>query len=75
MAPRSVRNVAIVVDSGTEAVVVVAPAGSMSAIEIACATPKSRIFTEPSGISWMFAGLRSRWMMPFACAAVSADAS
>ena len=38
------------------------------------ASPKSSTFTVPSGRSLMFAGLRSRWMMPFSCAASSASA-
>ena len=46
-----------------------APAGS-----IALARPKSNTFTAPSARSLMFAGLRSRWMMPCSCAASSASA-
>jgi len=46
-----------------------APAGS-----IALARPKSRTFTVPSGLTLIFAGFRSRWMMPCACAASSASA-
>jgi hypothetical protein len=38
------------------------------------ASPKSRIFTTPAGVIWMFAGLRSRWMMSFSCAAFNAPA-
>ena len=33
------------------------------------AKPKSRILTTPAGVSLMFAGLRSRWMMPRSWAA------
>jgi len=66
------RSVASVPD-GAGAVVTSSP--DSVATDMACATPKSRILTDPSGITWMLAGFRSRWMMPFACAAVSADAS
>ena len=31
----------------------------------ALARPKSRTFTFPSGVTFTFAGLRSRWTMPF----------
>jgi hypothetical protein len=37
----------------------------------AFASPKSSSFTVPSGVTLMFADLRSRWMMPFSCAASS----
>ena len=47
----------------------IAPAGS-----IAFARPKSSTFTVPSARTLMFAGLRSRWMMPCSCAASSASA-
>ena len=40
----------------------------------ALARPKSKTFTVPSGRSLIFAGLRSRWMMPCSCAASSASA-
>ena len=33
------------------------------------ASPKSRIFTRPSSVTNMFSGFRSRWTMPFSCAA------
>jgi hypothetical protein len=36
----------------------------------AFASPKSSSFTVPSGVTLMFADLRSRWM-PFSCAASS----
>src|SRR5215472_3336732 len=45
-----------------------APPGGSSA---AFANPKSSNFTTPSGVTLMFAGLRSRWMIPFSCAASS----
>ena len=41
---------------------------------IAFARPKSSIFTRPSGRTLIFAGLRSRWMIPCSCAASSASA-
>ena len=40
----------------------------------ALARPKSSTFTVPSGRSLMFAGLRSRWMIPCSCAASRASA-
>ena len=40
----------------------------------AFARPKSSTFTTPSGVTLMFAGLRSRWTMPFSCAASRASA-
>ena len=46
-----------------------APAGS-----IAFARPKSNTFTVPSARTLMLAGLRSRWMIPWSCAASSASA-
>ena len=46
-----------------------APCGS-----IAFARPKSSTFTVPSARTLMFAGFRSRWMMPCSCAASSASA-
>ena len=46
-----------------------APAGS-----IAFARPKSSTFTVPSARTLMFAGFRSRWMIPCSCAASSASA-
>ena len=42
---------------------------------LSLATPKSSTLIEPSRITWMLAGFRSRWMTPCACAAASADAS
>ena len=38
------------------------------------ASPKSRIFATPRLLTKIFAGLMSRWMMPFECAASSASA-
>jgi len=38
------------------------------------ANPKSRIFACPRSVRKMFAGLTSRWTMPFACAASSPSA-
>ena len=40
----------------------------------AFASPKSSIFGVPSGPILMFAGFKSRWMMPFSCAASSPSA-
>ena len=40
----------------------------------AFARPKSSTFTTPSGVILMLAGFRSRWTMPFSCAASSASA-
>ena len=45
-----------------------------SPIADAFASPKSSTFTTPSGVTLMLAGFRSRWMMPFSCAASSASA-
>ena len=41
---------------------------------MAFARPKSSTFTVPSARTLMFAGLRSRWMMPCSCAASRASA-
>ena len=38
------------------------------------ASPKSSTFTTPSGVILMFAGFRSRWMIPLSCATSSASA-
>jgi hypothetical protein len=46
----------------------------LGAGSIAFARPKSSTFTVPSGRTLMFAGLRSRWMIPCSCAASSASA-
>ena len=40
-----------------------------SEVERSFARPKSRIFTRPSLVKNRFSGFRSRWMMPFSCAA------
>ena len=45
-----------------------------SSENVAFARPKSSTFTVPAAVSLMFAGLRSRWMIPFSCAASSASA-
>jgi hypothetical protein len=42
---------------------------------IAFARPKSSTLTVPSGRTLMFAGLRSRWMIPCSCAASRASAT
>jgi hypothetical protein len=36
------------------------------------ARPKSRILIRPSGVTRMFSGFRSRWTIPFSCAAARA---
>ena len=41
---------------------------------IAFANPKSSTFTVPSSRTLMFAGFKSRWMMPCSCAASRASA-
>jgi hypothetical protein len=41
---------------------------------IAFARPKSRTFTRPSLVTLMFAGFKSRWTTPSACAASRASA-
>jgi hypothetical protein len=38
-------------------------------VAVSFAIPKSRIFARPSRVRKMFSGLRSRWMIPFSCAA------
>ena len=48
--------------------------GSWPSPDVAFARPKSRTFTTPSGVILIFAGFRSRWTMPFSCAASSASA-
>ena len=45
-----------------------------SAGSSALASPKSSTLTVPSGRTLMLAGFRSRWMMPWSCAASSASA-
>ena len=40
----------------------------------AFASPKSSTFTLPSGVTFTFAGFRSRWTALFPCAASSASA-
>src|ERR1700691_1015245 len=46
----------------------------LSGFSVTFARPKSRIFACPRFVTKMFAGLMSRWTMPFACAASSASA-
>ena len=41
----------------------------------ALASPKSSTLTWPSGVTFTLAGLRSRWTMPFSCAASRASAT
>src|ERR1039457_448558 len=55
-------------ESAGDSVGLAAPAADAGA-SAALASPKSRIYTVPSGVTLMFAGLRSRWIMPFSCAA------
>ena len=50
-----------------------APAGSSASRSFA--RPKSSTFTRPSLVTMTLAGFRSRWTMPFSCAAASASAS
>src|SRR5215471_2269023 len=52
----------------------VTPAARLVTGSSAFARPRSRTFTAPSGRTLMFAGFRSRWMMPCSCAASSASA-
>ncbi len=47
---------------------------AIASASIAFARPKSSTFTAPSRRTLIFAGLRSRWMMPCSCAASSASA-
>jgi hypothetical protein len=42
---------------------------------VARAMPKSITFTSPDGVSMMFPGLMSRWMMPVRWAKASASAT
>ena len=42
-----------------------------SSARVSLARPKSRIFTRPSRVTKMFSGFRSRWTIPFSCAAAS----
>ena len=50
------------------------PAAAAAAGSASFASPKSSTFTMPSGVTLMLAGFRSRWTMPFSCAASSASA-
>ena len=49
-------------------------AGDILALASSLARPKSRIFGTPSSVTATFAGLRSRWTIPAACARASASA-
>ncbi len=59
--------------SGALAVVSESPGSSVSSAT-RFARPKSSTLTTPSRVTITFAGLRSRWTMPRACAAASASA-
>ena len=48
-----------------------ATASPSAAADAALARPKSRIFTRPSDVTKRFSGFRSRWTIPFSCAAAS----
>ena len=48
--------------------------GRASARRVGFASPKSSTLTTPSGVILMLAGFRSRWTMPFSCAASRASA-
>ena len=50
------------------------PASRSVGGRIAFARPKSSTLTVPSGVILMLAGFRSRWTIPFSCAASSASA-
>ena len=65
-----IRVIAGLVIVGASAASALDPAAGSSAF----ARPKSSTFTVPSGRTLMFAGFRSRWMMPCSCAASSASA-
>ena len=41
---------------------------------VSFASPKSSTFTRPESVTMMLPGLRSRWTIPAACAALSASA-
>ena len=70
MSPAAVPVCASVGDCESRRTDARAPALRSSAL----ARPKSSTFTLPSGVSLTFAGLRSRWTMPFSCASSSASA-
>ena len=50
------------------------PPARVSTESSAFASPKSSTLTVPSSRTLMFAGFRSRWMIPCSCAASSASA-
>ncbi len=51
------------------------PVSALPSPNQAWARPKSRIFTSPSAVCMMLAGLRSRWTMPASWAASSPAAT
>src|SRR5439155_261030 len=76
--PTTTTSAAAILQTGVRrrvgnAVVDAAPVVDGSTDEI-LATAKSSTLIDPSAVTWMFAGFRSRWMTPLACAAASADA-
>src|SRR6266566_7406521 len=48
---------------------VAASDGTVPSGWVSLAKPKSRIFTRPSRVTKIFSGFRSRWTIPFSCAA------
>jgi len=54
-------------------VCVLSPTELMGPRSVNLARPKSKILTNPESVTMTFAGLRSRWMMPAACAMLSAS--
>ena len=70
MSPAAVPVWARVGDCERSRRVTPAPASPLQAL----ARPKSRTLTLPSGVTLTFAGLRSRWTMPFSCASSRASA-
>src|SRR5438552_13889361 len=48
---------------------VAASDGTVPSGRVSLAKPKSRIFTRPSRVTKIFSGFRSRWTIPFSCAA------
>ena len=80
------EGVVKVLDFGLAAVPIITPAcvapivsvgefsGSLAAACGTAANPKSSTFTMPSGVTITFAGFKSRWIIPFSCAASKASA-
>ena len=62
------------VNSSLTLAVGIAESLTPSAAEVSFAKPKSRIFARPRFVTKIFAGLMSRWTMPFSCAASRASA-